>query len=147
MGKLFAQKRALTFLDGDDLIRARTGEPLSETIARLGTEGFLKCEEEVLLGVRGEGIVLAPGGSAVYSERAMAHLKSLGKAVYLRLSEEEVERRIPDFTARGVVMRGNIFTLKELYSERAPLYEKYADAVLVADGKTKEELAEELERL
>ena len=144
VGKLLAKKSGRLFLDGDELIRARTGEPLSRTIARLGTEGFLALEEETLCSVKAESAVIATGGSAVYPEKAMAHLKSLGKIVYLKPSEREMERRIPDFTARGVVMRGNIATLKELYAERVPLYEKYADLTADCTGKSPEEIAEEL---
>ncbi len=144
VGKLLAKKSGRPFSDGDEFIRARTREPLSATIARLGAEGFLKVEEEVLCSVKEENAVIATGGSAVYSERAMAHLKSLGKIVYLLLPEREVEKRIPDFTARGVVMRGNIATLKELYAERVPLYEKYADVTVDCTGKSPEEIAEEL---
>lgn len=144
VGRLLAKKSGRVFLDGDDLIRALTGEPLAATIARIGAEGFLMAEERTLCAVSEENAVIATGGSAVYSEKAMAHFKSLGKIVYLRLSKEEVLRRIPDFTARGVVMRGNVSTLSELYAERAPLYEKYADFTLECGGKTPEEIAEEL---
>ncbi len=143
-GKLLAARKNFLFLDGDDLIRAYTGEALDETISRVGTEGFLAIEEEVLCGIREEGAVIATGGSAVYSPRAMAHLKMLGKVVYLKISEEEIGRRIPDFHARGVVMRGEISTLRELYAERAPLYENYADLTVECGGRTPEEVAEEL---
>lgn len=146
-GALFARKIGYTFLDGDDLIRALTQEPLMRTIEKRGAEGFVKAEEEALCGVRTSHAVIATGGSAIYSERAMKHLRSLGKIVYLKIAEEEVERRIPDFTARGVVMRGKISTLKELYEERAPLYEHYADCTVCCDGKSLEEIAEELKRL
>ena len=144
VGKLLAKKSGRLFLDGDELIRARTGEPLSRTIVRLGAEGFLALEEETLCSVKAESAVIATGGSAVYSERAMAHLKSLGKIVYLKLSEREMERRIPDFTARGVVMRGNIATLRELYAERVPLYEKYADVTVDCTGKSLDGIVSEL---
>ena len=36
-------------------------------------------------------------------------------------------------------MRGNIRTLKELYAERVPLYEKYADVTVRCDGQTIDE--------
>lgn len=146
-GKKLAKSLGLVFLDGDELIRAVTGEPLSATIAREGAEGFLKIEEEVLLRLSAADAVVATGGSAVYSERAMARLKSLGKVVYLKISEEEAEKRIPDFTARGVVMRGKISTLKELYAERAPLYEKYADVTVDCTGKSLDSILSELLKL
>ena len=146
-GKKLAEALSLVFFDGDDLIRSFTGEPLSDTIARVGTEGFLAIEEEVLCRLSARDAVIATGGSAVYSERAMAHLRSLGKVVYLRIGPEQAEARISDFTARGVVMRGNITSLKELYAERAPLYEAYADVTVECDGKTADEIVEELLRL
>ncbi len=146
-GKKLAKELGLAFLDGDDLIRAFTGESLAATIARIGAEGFLKIEEEVLCGLSAKGAVIATGGSAVYSEKAMAHLKSLGKIVYLKIAEEEAERRIPDFSARGVVMRGNIATLRELYAERVPLYEKFADATVDCTGKSVSSVVSELIKL
>lgn len=146
VGRRLAARLLCPFIDGDDLIRARTGMPLDEIIAREGADGFLQIEQDVLLSLAPEGrAVIAPGGSAVYSAAAMAHLRSLGKVVYLSLAEEEIARRIPDFTARGVVMRGA--TLKELYEERVPLYERYADLTIAADGKTADELAKELSLL
>ena len=147
VGRLLARKLGYSFLDGDDLIRARESRPLQTLIARYGAEGFLKIEEEVLCGLSAQKTVIATGGSAVYSEKAMANLKSLGKIVYLKLPERDVEKRIPDFSARGVVMRGNISTLQELYAERAPLYEKYADVTVDCGGKSPDEIAEELKRL
>ncbi len=144
VGKMLAAKRGLPFLDGDDLIRARTGESLAATIASAGAEGFIKIEEEVLCRLTASGAVIATGGSAVYSARAMAHLGSIGKIFYLKIPEEAAEKRIPDFTARGVVMRGKIASLKELYAERAPLYEKYADVTVDCGGKTPQEIAEEI---
>jgi shikimate kinase len=83
-------------------------------------------EEEAICSVQAENTVIATGGSAVYSEKAMAHLKSLGRIVYLRLTFEEMDRRLGDLHARGVAIAPGA-TLMDLYNERVPLYEKYAD--------------------
>ena len=69
----------------------------------------------------------------------MARLKNLGTVVYLKIAKEEVVSRIPSFQKRGVVMRGNISSLSELYDERAPLYERYADRTVDCNGQTVEE--------
>lgn len=144
VGKLLAKRRGCPFSDGDDLIRAREKQSLPALIRTYGAEEFIRREEAALLEAP-TGAVIATGGSAVYSARAMAHLKAQGKVVYLSLPEQEVERRIPDFTARGVVMRGDISTLKQLYEERVPLYEKYADLTVLCFGKGAEAIAEEIE--
>ena len=77
--------------------------------------------------------VIAPGGSVVYGQSAMEHLKEISEIVYLKLSYEELEQRLGDLTDRGVVLRPGM-TLRDLYEERRPLYEKYAD-ITVSEGR------------
>ncbi len=144
-GVLLAKTIGYGFIDCDLLIQGEEGKRLSEIIAQKGAEEFLKIEERVCAGIYAEHCVIATGGSAVYSARAMKHLKKIGKVIYLRLSQQEVERRIPyNPDKRGVVMRGNVKTLKELYRERVPLYESYADIVVDCTGTTIDSLVEKI---
>ena len=83
---------------------------------------------------KAENSVIAPGGSAIYGKEAMDHFKEIAEIVYLKLSYRSVARRLGDLTKRGVVFRPGQ-TLKALYKERCPLYEKYADYVVECDGK------------
>lgn len=138
-GVLLAKRIGFGFIDTDLIIQGEHGALLSQIIEREGAEGFLAIEERVNAGIAAMRCVIATGGSVCYLPRAMEHLKKLGTVVYLELSEEEVARRVPDFVRRGVVMRGNIRTLKELYAERVPLYEKYADVTVRCDGQTIDE--------
>lgn len=138
-GVLLAKRIGFGFIDTDLIIQGEQGALLSQIIEREGAEGFLAIEERVNAGIAAMRCVIATGGSVCYLSRAMEHLKKLGTVVYLELSEEEVARRVPDFVRRGVVMRGNIRTLKELYAERVPLYEKYADVTVRCDGQTIDE--------
>lgn len=138
-GVLLAKRIGFGFIDTDLIIQGEQGALLSQIIEREGAEGFLDIEERVNAGIAAMRCVIATGGSVCYLPRAMEHLKKLGTVVYLELSEEEVARRVPDFVRRGVVMRGNISTLKELYAERVPLYEKYADVTVRCDGQTIDE--------
>lgn len=138
-GVLLAKTLGYGFIDSDLLIQSREKALLCEIIAKKGAEEFLRIEEAVNAELWAERCVIATGGSAVYGERAMRHLKELGKVVYLRISEEEAERRLGNIVLRGVVMRRKGETLKELYDERAPLYERYADATVRCDGLTLEQ--------
>ena len=140
-GRLAAELLSMRFLDTDELIAKTGGAPLCDLIDALGKEGFLRLEERVCMGLDVHGCVIATGGSVVYSDGAMRRLKALGPAVYLKTRLETVKRRIPDFAARGVVMRGEISSLDGLYSERAPLYERYADMTIDCDGQTAAETA------
>ena len=87
--------------------------------------------------------MIATGGSVIYGEKAMEHLRKIGCVVYLKLSYKEIEDRLGDLTARGVALK-NGQTLKDLYNERCPLYEKYANIVQECDHKRVREIVQEL---
>lgn len=91
-------------------------------------------ENRVNASIEAENTVIATGGSVVYCDEAMQHLKSIGTVVYLKLSLNAVSRRLGNLKDRGVVLKDGQ-TLKELYEERTPLYEKYADVVVDEEGK------------
>lgn len=135
-GVLLAKRIGYGFIDCDLLIQGEENALLSDIIARKGTEGFLQIEERINAGLYASRCVVATGGSVCYLERAMQHLKSIGKVVYLKLGAKEVAKRIPSFEQRGVVMRGNVSTIEQLALERAPLYEKYADITIECDGQS-----------
>ena len=73
----------------------------------------------------------------------MQHLKSIGKVVYIKLGFESIASRLGNIRQRGVVMRQGQ-TLLDLYNERCPLYEKYADIVVDAEGLGIEEVLEKI---
>lgn len=130
LGKRLARKLGCDFLDTDDVIRQRNGCRLQEIIEREGRDGFMQREEEAVCSVHTDHTVIATGGSVVYSPTAMAHLKSLGRVVYLYITYPMLKKRMGDPHARGVVLAPG-FTLKDLYDERTRLYEQYADITLV----------------
>ena len=133
VGVLLAKKLGYEFIDSDLCIQKKHGKLLHELIAEQGNEGFLAMEAEVNCAMDAQNAIIATGGSAVYSEQAMHHLASLGKIVYIHISYEEMEARLGDFAHRGVVMPEG-YTLRDLYDERAALYERYADLTVSGEG-------------
>lgn len=133
MGKTLAQKLHMKVIDGDKLIESIHGKKLHEIIDEVGLEGFKKIEEETLLSINEDNIIVTPGGSAVYYESFMKKSKERGPVVYLFASPETLLIRLGDFSKRGIVLPEG-FTIKDLYNERAPLFEKYADIVVDCDG-------------
>ena len=131
VGVLAAKTLGYRFIDSDLIIQERDGRRLHRIIREDGQAGFLKIEETVNLTLGNDPVpsVIATGGSAVYSQAAMEHFKAVGTVVYLRLSFETVEKRLGNFTHRGVVMPHG-YTLRDLYDERCALYETYADIVI-----------------
>ena len=131
-------QRALNALDQLSLDRivlvvGYEGKKLQEIINEEGNDAFLVHERDALVALDVTDTVVATGGSAIYSPEAMAHLKEIGTVVYLKVSEPEIERRLADFAARGVAIKDGM-TVADLYNERMPLYEKYADITINEDG-------------
>lgn len=129
LGRLLAKELGYAFLDTDDVIIQQNGCPLKDILDNEGLDGFIRREEEAVCSVEVQHTVIATGGSVVYSPKAMAHLKSLGKIVYLALDYKEVERRLGDLHERGVAIAPGK-TLQDLFDERTPLYNKYANLVV-----------------
>ena len=126
VGVLLAKVLGMSFVDTDVVFQAQQKRKLQDIIDEIGVDRFLSMEEETVAGMEFDRTVIATGGSVVYGEKAMAHLKSIGKVVYLKVPLRELERRIKNFATRGIQMAPGQ-TLGDLYAERVPLYEKYAD--------------------
>jgi shikimate kinase len=126
VGVLVAKAFGMGFVDTDLIIQQKDGRLLQEIINEDGVKPFLLIEKKVILELDVEDTVVATGGSVVYSEAAVAHLKKKGILVYLDVKFAEIERRLHNIINRGVAI-GKGQGLWELYNERLPLYTKYAD--------------------
>lgn len=143
VGVVLAKRLGFRFLDSDLVIQERTGKLLQELIAQLGDDGFRQVEEEVNASLRPDRTVIATGGSVIYGQRAMRSLRQIGTVFYLKLSCASLKERLGDLTERGVTLRKGQ-SLEQLYEERVPLYERYADAVIDCEKKSIREIAEEI---
>ena len=143
IGVLLAKRLGYSFVDVDIVIQEKTGKLLKEIIAQEGTEGFLRIEDQINQELDVRRSVIAPGGSVIYGEQAMAHLKEISTVVYLRLSYRSVRRRLGNLKDRGVALKDGM-TLRDLYNERIPLYERYADITVDETGKTPGQTVDEL---
>lgn len=126
VGVVLAKVMGYQFVDADLVIQEKEGKLLCEIIEEVGTEGFIEVENRINSGIEAHHAIIATGGSVVYGKEAMEHLKEIGTVVYLKLPFEELNHRLSDIKGRGVVLK-NGQTLLDLYEERVPLYEKYAD--------------------
>lgn len=143
VGVVLAKKLGYAFADSDLVIQEKYGRLLHELIEENGVEGFWKIENDVNASLNTHRSIIATGGSAVYGAEAMEHLRTIGTVVYLQLPYEEVADRLGDLNARGVTLLPGQ-TLKDLYEERTPLYEKYAHVVISCSGKMLREIVAEI---
>ena len=134
IGVVLAKNLGISFVDADLVIQEQEGRKLHELIEEHGLDGFLEIEGRVNASLNPKTAVIATGGSAVYCESAMEHLDSIATICYLKLSYESIRDRLGDLAERGVVLRDGE-TLEELYDERVPLYEKYANVIVDCENK------------
>lgn len=133
VGIVVAKRLGMQFIDTDLLIQEQEGKLLREIIAESGEDGFLEIENRVNASVDVRNSVISPGGSVIYCEEAMEHFKKIGTIVYLKVSYQTIKRRVRNPKKRGVVLREGQ-TFRDLYYERVPYFEKYADITICEDG-------------
>uniref|UniRef100_UPI001F27344E shikimate kinase n=1 Tax=Candidatus Bandiella numerosa TaxID=2570586 RepID=UPI001F27344E len=123
IGVLVDKRLGMGFIDTDLLIQEQAGRTLQEIVDQDGYVALRLIEEQVLLALDIQNQVISTGGSAVYSDAAMQHLKRNGTVVFLDISLETVIHRIGDYSLRGISRRPDQ-SLAELFEERFALYSR-----------------------
>lgn len=139
VGVILAKKMMKDFVDTDILIQKSQSRPLQDIVDAEGYLALRDIEEAVLQDLHVRNHVISTGGSAVYGARAMAHLKADGLVVFLDVTLDTLEARVPDFSTRGLAKRPDQ-SFAELFDERNTLYRKYADITVKCDGLTPEQV-------
>jgi len=139
VGVILAKLTGRDFVDTDVLIQAEQGRALQDIVDRDGYLALRAIEEKVLLSLACRCHVIATGGSAVYSSRAMAHLKTDGITVFLDVDMATLKARVHDYDTRGLAKRPDQ-SVDDLFAERSALYRQYADATIDCVGLTHEEV-------
>lgn len=132
VGVLLAKKLGLGFIDTDIVIQSTQDRTLAQIITKRGISSFLQIESNHMLALNLDNHVIATGGSAVYSQTAMSHLAQNGTVVFLDLSLPQLRQRLNDLDDRGVTRKPGQ-SLADLFAERQPLYQHYADVTVACD--------------
>ena len=133
IGKILSESLGYKLIELDTIMEEQLKLPLQQILDKIGENAFLELQEKdaILHTNTQNSLVISPGGSIVYSDGAMHHLKNVSSIIYLKTRLETVQKRIAD-TPRGIVGLKEK-TLEQLYEERTKLYEKWADIVLDAE--------------
>jgi shikimate kinase len=144
IGEFLSKRLNYCFIDIDRIMEEANNRKLQNLVDCLGDEKFLELEEKAILGLGSVcDSVISSGGSSIYSERAMAFLKSISVVVFLDASLEEIKRHTADFSARGIVgLREK--GLERLFLERLPLYRRYADITIDVTGLSDEAVVDQI---
>lgn len=143
VGVILAKVLGYQFVDADLLIQQQEGRLLCDIIAQEGTEGFIQVENRVNASIEAKHAIIATGGSVVYGAEAMEHLRRIGTVIYLKVPYSVLKKRLADIKGRGVVLKEGQ-NLYDLYLERTPLYEKYADVEISEAGLDIEQTVDQI---
>jgi len=146
IGIILAKNLTFGFIDTDVLIQINQQRSLQQIIDESDHLNLREIEEKEILKLNIERHVIATGGSVPYSQKAMDHLRGISEIIFLKVSYEEIERRIHNFTTRGIAKSPDQ-TFRELYEERQILYKKYADITIDCNHMNQDEVAMEIATL
>jgi len=145
VGVILAKNLGLGFVDTDILIQEREQTTLQQILDQQGHLALRAIEEAVIVGLDVAGHVIATGGSAAYSDRAMRHLQRTSTIVFLDVDMETVQGRIRNFASRGIA-RAPEQSFEDLFAERQALYRRYADMTIDAARLDQDQVAERIAR-
>jgi shikimate kinase len=146
-GQALAALLGVAFRDTDGDIEARAGKPIPEIFVDDGEAHFRTLERAaVAAALASFDGVLALGGGAVLAERTRAALAG-HTVIHLSVELPDALRRVGLGAGRPLLAINPRATLRHLLDQRRPLYAEVATATVVTDGRTPEQVAEEIATL
>ena len=143
VGIILAKNCGFGFIDTDVLIQINQQKTLQHILDESDHLALRDIEEKEILKLNIENHVIATGGSAVYSAKAMEHLRSISTVVFLEISIEQVQKRVLNFATRGIA-KAKDQSLKELFQERQQLYKRHAQFTIDGNTAPQELLAKQI---
>ena len=146
VGIILAKEMAFGFIDTDILIQINQQKSLQQIIDESGHLNLRDIEEKEILKLNIQKHIIATGGSVVYSPKSMTLLEKISRIVFLKVSMEELKRRIHNYETRGIA-KAPTQTFMELFEERQQLYEKYAEITITCDPLNQDQIAGRIQTL
>ena len=136
IGRLFAKKHRVSFIDTDHLIEKKLNKSLQDIKDEKGYMYLREIEQEIVLAIDTSIQIISTGGSVIYSEQAITHLKQISSVVFIDTPYELIKKRIGDASDRGFSVPDG-FSVKDAFDERMPMYQKHQD--FTVDGAKSED--------
>lgn len=148
VGNILARRLGMRFVDLDEVVSRKAGMSVPEIFQHEGEEGFRERESRALRENLEEGdAVLACGGGIVLRPENVSLLRERCTVIYLQARRETILRRVGGGEGRPLLGVGDVAErVEELMSRREEAYRRAAHLVVATDGRTPEEVAEEIER-
>lgn len=141
IGKPLSKDLGMDFIDTDALIFESEKRALKDIVNEDGLQKFLKIQEKIILEIDAKNHVISTGGSVIYNSMAMEHLRKEGFIVFLDVKLDEINNRLE--SGRRFARNSNQ-SFEDLYKERLPLYQKYANITIDCANKDVDMLVKEI---
>lgn len=147
VGKLLSDRLCMRLIDTDSYIEMKEEMTISEIFAQKGEEYFRNLELEVCRELSGmKNCIISTGGGTLLKECNVREIKKGGVVYFLNVSPSSVLKRLKHDTTRPLLQREDKETaVRELLTQRLPLYKKAADYVINADEPPKKVCSQILE--
>ena len=147
VGKELSKRLGIKLLDSDDCIEKQKQKSINDIFRAEGEESFRAMESEFLkeMALSEEGFILSTGGGMPCFNDNAKMIKKTGVSVYLMASPDSILKRLKNDTSRPLLKEGNkLEKIKFLLSDREDYYKKAADIIIKTDGKSVEEITDEI---
>ena len=144
VGKELAEKLHYSFYDSDQTVVERTGKSIMELFEGVGEAGFRKLEQEALQSLPTENCIVATGGGIILKEENCQYMKKTGRVIWLDASPKEISKRLATDSSRPLLSSNKTEQIEQLYRNRVELYKQAADSRIITDGKTVNEIIQEI---
>lgn len=147
VGRILAERWGVPVRDTDEDIESAQGREIREIFVDEGEAGFRALERAAVAAALAEHDgVLSLGGGAVLAEDTRALLAG-HTVVFLKVGLSDAVKRVGLGETRPLLSQavgGLRVRIKTLLDERTPVYEQVATHVVATDGRTPDEVADEI---
>lgn len=147
VGNVIAERLNQPLFDTDQLIEQQAGMSISKIFEVYGENEFRRLETEILKGnlSTNKDWILSVGGGLPLKEENRLLLKKMGTIVYLRVESNTILERLKGDKSRPLLQGGDVKQkVESLLKQRGSIYEEGANIVIDVDGKTPEDIGQEI---
>lgn len=142
----FSRMFAMDVVEMDEIIAGREGMSISDIFETRGEEYFRDCETNLLIEMQSrKNVIISCGGGVPMRERNVAEMKKNGRVILLTADPETILERVRDDHSRPLLENNkNVGFIRAFMEKRREKYEAASDIIIRTDGKTVEEIGEEI---
>lgn len=132
--------------DTDEMIRREQGMEITDIFAQKGEAHFRTLETDLLRSLKGrDPMIISCGGGMPLREENASLMKEAGTVIWLTARPETIYERLKDDQTRPLLKgRNNPQAIGELMESRRERYEAAGDIQIAVDGRSVEEICEEI---